>query len=67
MKTQIQVCMFTCMHVGIFSSWDRCKDFVLGYEGVRYKSFRNFEYARNYLYEEAGFAISEDQIDKKLV
>jgi ribonuclease HI len=31
---------------GIFTSWDECKDFVLGFTGAKYKSFETMELAR---------------------
>jgi len=31
---------------GIFTSWDECKDFVLGFTGAKYKSFDTMELAR---------------------
>ena len=31
---------------GIFTSWDECKDFVLGFTGAKYKSFDTMEMAR---------------------
>lgn len=34
---------------GIFSSWDECKDQILGFEGAQYKSFKTLPEAENAL------------------
>lgn len=50
--------------IGIFSSWNKCKDFVLGYSGAKYKSFTNFDDAQNYLYRETGCVVEEYEADE---
>lgn len=35
--------------IGIFNSWDECKEYTQGYSGAIYKSFNNYEDAKNFL------------------
>ena len=35
--------------IGIFTSWDECKELVSGFSSAEYKSFSSLEDARNYL------------------
>jgi|GEM_PF-340850 len=34
---------------GIFTSWDECKEYVTGFPGAKYKSFKNEDDAKKYL------------------
>lgn len=34
---------------GVFNSWDECKEYVSGYQGALYKSFKTYEEAQDYL------------------
>jgi ribonuclease HI len=35
--------------VGIFNSWDTCKNYVIGYKGAEYKGFNTIDEAKDYL------------------
>lgn len=40
------------LKVGIYSNWEECKEYVTGYKGAQYKSFKTFEEAEAYLKDE---------------
>ena len=48
--------------VGIYATWDECKQYVTGYSGAEYKSFTTKKEAENY-FNNAGQAIKGNIID----
>lgn len=53
-------------HIGIFSSWGKCAELVLGYPKAKYKSFYDFEDAEDYVYDERGIWVGQNEIDKEI-